>query len=373
MPLDDTALHHVAPSGPATPSRKLSRHGFRQLQADGYIQAHDLTAINEVARKFAVAITPRMLDLIEPTEPEDPIARQFIPDPRELDGDDAERADPIGDHRFAPVPGIIHRYPDRALLMPIRVCPVYCRFCFRRETVGSGTDRFLSGQQLDEAIDYIAKRDEIWEVILSGGDPLLLSPRRLDDILTRVRSIAHVSVIRVHTRIPLVSPERITNSLVRRLREANPVFVVLHCNHPREFTEDGRRACADLIDAGIPMLSQTVLLKGINDNADTMTELMRRLVENRIKPYYLHHADLARGTGHFRTTVAQGRRLMAEMRGNLSGVCQPTYVLDIPGGHGKSPIGPNYLQDAGPGRYSVVDYQGVCHAYADQVPHDHDD
>ena len=216
---------------------------LRRLNAAGYLRNDTLPALETVAHQFAVAITPHMLDAIDPQNPDDPVARQFLPDVRELECRHEERTDPIGDERFSPVPGIVHRYPDRVLLLPLKVCPVYCRFCFRRETIGTAKNGLLSDKELHNAIDYIRKHTEIWEVILSGGDPLMLSPRRLERILSVLRSIDHVRVIRVHSRVPLVAPEKISQHLVQILRAALPIFVVLHCNHPREFTEAGALAC----------------------------------------------------------------------------------------------------------------------------------
>jgi lysine 2,3-aminomutase len=279
---------------------------------------------------------------------------------RELETSPEEDADPIGDHPFTPVEGVVHRYPDRVLLKVVNVCAVYCRFCFRRDMVGPGRGG-LSPKALAAALDYIGAQPQIWEVILTGGDPLVLSARRLSDVIRKLAAIPHVKVIRVHTRMPAVAPERITAALVRALRiRDTATFVVLHANHPRELTKKVRAACARMIDAGIPMLSQSVLLRGVNDDEATLTALMRGFVECRIKPYYLHHADLAPGTAHLRTTIADGQALTRALRGRVSGLCQPAYVLDIPGGHGKSPIGPNYLSDDGA---TVEDFKGRRHVY----------
>ncbi len=319
-----------------------------------------INELAEVAARYAVAITPAMVDLIDPADPLDPIARQFVPEARELEQSPQESRDPIGDDAFSPVEGIVHRYPDRVLLKIVNACAVYCRFCFRREMVGPGRGG-LSPAALAGALDYIRAHPEIWEVILSGGDPLVLSARRINDAVGSLAAIDHVKVIRVHTRVPAVAPERISAALVRALRVRDKAtFVVLHVNHPRELTRKARAACARFIDAGIPMLSQSVLLRGVNDNAETLGALMRSLVECRIKPYYLHHADLAPGTAHLRTTIAEGQALMRALRGRYSGLCQPAYVLDIPDGHGKSPIGPNYLSEDGT---VVEDFQGRRHRY----------
>jgi lysine 2,3-aminomutase len=340
-----------------------TKRDLTELCVAAALSGERLAELKNVAARYAVAVTPAMADLIDPADPHDPIARQFVPDMRELKTSAEERGDPIGDHAHSPVEGIVHRYPDRVLLKVVNACAVYCRFCFRREMIGPGRGGF-SPAGLTTALNYIGGNSEIWEVILSGGDPLILSARRLKHIVARLAAIDHVKVIRVHTRVPMVAPERISTALVRALRvQKKATFVVVHVNHPRELTAKARAACAILIDAGIPMLSQSVLLRGVNDDVETLGALMRALVECRIKPYYLHHADLAPGTAHLRTTIADGQALMRALRGRYSGLCQPAYVLDIPGGHGKSPIGPRYLHDDG----SVVeDFHGRRHHYPPQ-------
>lgn len=337
--------------------RRTARSGADLADA-GVIDPARVGEIERVAARYAVAVTPAMLDLIDPSDANDPIARQFVPSGAELHATPDERADPIGDHAHMPVKGIVHRYPDRVLLKPTHACPVYCRFCFRREMVGPGGEA-LDPSELDAALDYIRAHDEIWEVILSGGDPLILSPRRLREIVAALDAIAHVGVIRLHTRVPVADPMRVSGELIEALRADKAVYVVLHANHPRELTEEARAACRRLVDSGIPMLSQSVLLKGVNDDPATLEALMRAFVRNRIKPYYLHHADLAPGTAHFRTSIADGQALMRNLRGRISGLCQPTYVLDIPGAPGKVPIGPCYLHDDG----TVEDWRGVRHVY----------
>lgn len=320
-------------------------------------------ALEQVAARYAVAITPAVAELIDRDDPNDPIARQFVPDPAELESQPGENADPIGDFAHNPVAGIVHRYPDRVLLKLTHLCAVYCRFCFRREMIGPQAPA-LSPAALNAAMSYIAQHSEIWEVILTGGDPLVLSPRRLKQAVSRLAAIDHVAVIRVHTRMPVADPARITPALVRALKcRGKATYVVLHANHPRELTPDARAACARLIDAGIPMLSQSVLMRGVNDDANTLGALMRAFVASRIKPYYLHHADLAPGTAHLRTTIEHGQQLMRTLHGRLSGLCQPAYVLDIPGGHGKSPIGPVYLAAEAPDRYRISDFNGAGHCY----------
>src|SRR5215468_1398757 len=227
-----------------------------------------LAALEEVAERYAVSLTADVIDLIHSDDPTDPIARQFVPDPAELDARPEERADPIGDDAYSPVEGIVHRYPDRVLLKLVHICPVYCRFCFRRESVGPGHRRWLSRAALVRALDYIRVQPQIWEVILTGGDPLVLSPRRLREVVRALAAIDHVKIIRVHTRVPVATPERVTRELARALKSPGKAsYVVLHANHPRELTRAARAACARLVDAGIPMLSQTVLLRGVNDEA----------------------------------------------------------------------------------------------------------
>ena len=336
----------------------------RALTEAGLIAPDRLPALERVAERYAVAITPAMAELIDGSDDADPIGRQFLPRTDELDLHPSEAADPIGDAAHGPVEGIVHRYSDRVLLKLTHTCAVYCRFCFRREMVGPDGLGNLSAQALDAALAYIGDRPDIWEVILSGGDPLVLSPRRLRAVMDRLAAIEHVKVVRFHTRMPVVDPAAITPDLVAALKcEGKAVYVALHANHARELTPTARAACARMVEAGLPMLGQTVLLAGVNDDAETLGQLMRAMVETRIKPYYLHHGDLAPGTGHFRTTIAEGQVLMRTLRGRFSGLCQPTYVLDIPGGHGKVPMGPNYLSGEATNASSVEDQNGRKHVY----------
>ncbi|MBP6876961.1 MAG: lysine-2,3-aminomutase-like protein [Phenylobacterium sp.] len=329
------------------------------LVAAGLAPLERLPELERVAARYALAITPDMADLIDPADPADPIARQLMPDAAELEATPEENADPIGDFAHSPVEGIVHRYPDRVLLKPTHTCAVYCRFCFRREMVGPEGLSNLTAAQLDAAFAYIAERPQIWEVIVTGGDPFVLSPRRLADISARLAAIPHVKVVRYHTRVPVVDPAAVTDELVEAIKcEGKAVYVALHANHPRELTDAARAACARIIDAGLPMLSQTVLLKGVNDDPETLGALMRGFVENRIRPYYLHQGDLAPGTAHLRTSIEEGRAVMRALRGRFSGLCQPTYVLDIPGGHGKVPVGPDYVNET-----SVEDPNGTQHVY----------
>ncbi|MDX6807001.1 lysine-2,3-aminomutase-like protein [Terrihabitans rhizophilus] len=325
----------------------------------GLIDPSQALVLEAVSDRYAIAIPPALAKLIDRNDPNDPIARQYVPSPEELHTTAEELADPIGDLAFSPVEGIVHRYPDRVLLKPLHVCPVYCRFCFRREMVGPEGLGTLSSEALDSAFAYIAAHPEIWEVILTGGDPLMLAPRRLASILAALDAIHHVKIVRVHTRVPVVTPEAVDEAMVRALSASSKtVYIGVHANHPREMTDAARGACARLADAGLPLLSQTVLLRGVNDDPAVLADLMRAFVESRVRPYYLHHPDLAPGTARFRLTIAEGQAIMRALRGRVSGLCLPTYVLDIPGGHGKSPVGPNYVNGG-----EVEDFRGQAHAY----------
>src|SRR5215471_2447362 len=309
------------------PATRRTLRNLSELAEARLTEPDRLAILERVAARYAVAITPALMGSIDTADAHDPIALQFVPDERELDSDPQESKDPIGDDTHSPVAGVVHRYPDRVLLKLVNACAVYCRFCFRREMVGPGRGA-LSAAALAAAMD-------------------------------------HVKVIRLHTRMPVAAPERITPALVRALRTTKATFMVLHVNHSRELNDAARAACGRVVDAGIPMLSQSVLLRGVNDDAATLGELMRALVECRIKPYYLHHADLAPGTAHFRTSIAEGRAVMRALHGHYSGLCQPNYVLDIPGGHGKSPIGPVYLSADG---MQITDFKGVQHPYPPRNP-----
>ncbi len=344
------------------------------LVAAGLIAARDADAAADVARRYAVRVTPAMAALMDAVDAAagDPIRRQFLPDVGELETSPEDLADPIGDDAHSPVPGLVHRYPDRVLLKPISVCPVYCRFCFRRETVGAAPA--MTPAELDAAFHYIAARPDIWEVILTGGDPLMLKPASLERLVARLEAIDHVQILRLHTRAPVADPDRVTDALAAAIKGTGRLtpYVSIHCNHARELTPAARAAAGRLADAGIPLLAQSVLLKGVNDDVDSLTALMRGLVASRIKPYYLHHPDLAPGTARFRVDVAEGRRLVAALRGRVSGLCQPTYVLDVPGGYGKAPLAEAYAAPDG-GRWRVRDPFGGAHAYPPDVAASADD
>lgn len=354
-----------APVSAARVAAKADIRAPGQLVETGLIAADAVASLNRVCAEFSLAITTEMIDLINPDDPDDPIARQFVPQAAELLSTPGELTDPIGDDAYTPVKGIVHRYPDRVLLKPVHVCPVYCRFCFRRDKVGAGSDGNLSNAELAAALGYVRNNPDIWEVILTGGDPLIMSPRKVASIVRDLDAIAHVKIIRVHTRVPVVDPNGISDAMIRALDAKKAVYVVLHANHPRELTPGAKAAIAKIVGAGIPMVSQSVLLRGVNDDPQTLRDLFKALLENRVKPYYLHHGDMARGTSHFRTTIEEGQELLRALRGHISGLCQPHYVLDIPGGWGKVPIGPSYLEHTGEG-LRVFDYRGQPHAYKDR-------
>ncbi|HWD26568.1 MAG TPA: lysine-2,3-aminomutase-like protein [Rhizomicrobium sp.] len=318
--------------------------------------------LERIASRYAVSLTPDMAALAH----HDAIARQFVPTEAELLTRDDELADPIGDAAHAPLPGIVHRHKDRVLFKAVATCPVYCRFCFRRETVGQAQNA-LSPAATGAALAYIAAHPEIWEVILTGGDPFILSPRRAAALTQNLAVIDHVKIVRWHTRVPVVDPQHIDDAFVAALIAPGITSIVaLHANHAAEFTPAARRAIARLVDAGIPLVSQSVLLKGVNDDADTLEALMRGFVEHRIKPYYLHHPDRAPGTSHFRVRIADGRALMRELRTRLSGLALPTYVLDLPGGHAKVPLLSDDVEEVAPNRWRIRDHAGTWHAYDDR-------
>ncbi|QUS35720.1 lysine-2,3-aminomutase-like protein [Falsirhodobacter algicola] len=337
-------------------SRRASTN-LDDLVREGLLPAAS-AELQHVAEAFRIRMTPAMHATRHPA-----VEAQFVPDARELVIREEELYDPIGDKAHSPVPGLTHRYPDRVILHATQTCEVYCRFCFRREAVGE--DGPLPDAQMDAVIEYLGATRAIREVILTGGDPLVLSPRRLSALLRRLEAIPHLEMVRFHTRVPIVAPEKVTEALLQALDIRPAVYVVVHTNHAAELTEGAAAALRRLTRAGIPLLSQSVLLRGINDDADTLADLFRTLTRHRVTPYYLHHCDLARGTSHFRTTIAEGQALMAALRGHLSGFALPTYVLDIPGGHGKVPLHPGYAAPQGDGVWHITDWRGQVHRYVD--------
>jgi lysine 2,3-aminomutase len=329
-----------------------------ELEASGLLPRR--SGLGDVADTFRIRLSAEMQAAI--ATPDDPVARQFLPSAEERIVAPGDLADPIGDRAHEVAKGLTRRYPDRVILAVTQTCEVYCRFCFRRETVGATGP--LPNGELGVALDWIARNPAIREVILTGGDPLSLSARRLGAILGRLAAIPHVELLRLHTRVPVVAPGRIDGEMLAAL-DRPQVWMAIHANHARELGPDALAALSRLNRAGIPLLSQTVLLKGVNDSADALEALFRALLRARIKPYYLHHCDLARGAGHFRTTIAEGRAIMAELRRRLSGTALPAYVLDIPGGHGKVPVTADHFAETGPGTWQVTDRSGRTHIYRD--------
>ena len=301
----------------------------------------DAGPLERVCAVYPLRITPHYLGLIR--EPGDPIWRQVVPDIRELEARGLTE-DPLNEEGLSPAPGVVHRYGDRVLFLVAGHCAAYCRFCTRKRLVGRTRTSFA---EVMGGIDYIRKTPEVRDVLLSGGDPLLMEDRLLQEILGQLRHIPHVEIIRIGTRLPVTLPERITENLCAVLKKYHPLFVNTHFNHPREITPESTEACARLADAGIPLGNQTVLLRGVNDSADVLMDLFRKLLQMRVRPYYLHQMDLTAGTDHFRTTVDSGLEIMARLRGQLSGLGIPAYVIDLPGGRGKVPLLPDYLQSKG--------------------------
>lgn len=314
----------------------------------------------EVRRRFSEKLTPAVRSAIRTAG--DPVARQYLPDKRELDIRPEERPDPIGDQIHSPVKGIVHRHRDRVLLKAASACAVNCRFCFRKTMLGK-PEETLNPRELDQALDYIAGDPEIWEVILTGGDPLILSPRRLSYILDRLEDINHVQIIRFHSRIPVADPQRLNEEYLSLFVRSKPVYMVIHINHSQEITPAAEQLWRSLHEKGVILLSQSVLLKDVNDNVDALERLFRRLAMLKIKPYYLHHPDMVPGTGHFRVDIETGQQLMRSLRRRLSGLCLPSYVLDIPGGYGKISLESACVKREA-GGYSITDPQGRIHFYS---------
>jgi lysine 2,3-aminomutase len=322
---------------PATIRAMKTIRSIAELERIGIIRRLD-SDLSDVERHFSTAVSGAMIQQIDLADPKDPVYRQFIPsaDERNIAADDLH--DPIGDATYSPVKGLVHRHADRCLLMPVNVCAVYCRFCFRRELIGPGAAA-MTPDELEAAFSYIEQHTEIWEVILTGGDPLMMKPASLEKIIKRLSAIAHVKILRVHTRIPVVEPSRITDAMLAVLSVHRPTYLVLHANHAREFSDEAKTACERVIDAGVPMLSQSVLLRDVNDSLEALSDLMKLFVSLRIKPYYLHQMDKARGTKHFDVPIEKGQALMKALREAYSGLCQPTYVVDAQEGHtGKLPL-----------------------------------
>ena len=340
-------------------SKDKSLRSLEDLVAAGLVPAEAEAELRAVAERFAVGVSPAMAAIIRAGGDDGPVRRQFIPDRRELNVDPLERHDPIGDEAHSPLFGLVHRYPDRVLFKLVSVCPVYCRFCFRREMVGPDGDGAMSDEDIAAAVAYVAARPAIREVIMTGGDPLMLSARRIRALMERLNAIPHLDIIRWHSRVPVVAPERLTEDVIAAIAGSDKTVVVaVHCNHADELSPQAEVALKALRQAGVILLSQTVLLKGINDDLPALEALMRAFLRLGVIPYYLHHGDLAKGTSHFRTTLTEGLDLVEALRGRLSGLAQPTYVLDLPGGAGKVPVTRALIADGG-----VRNWSGDWHDY----------
>lgn len=340
---------------------------YEALESAGLVDGKS-SNLKAVAERYAIGITPQILGTIGTVHGNDPVSVQFIPDARELQTRQQEDSDPIGDETYSPVKGIVHRYPDRVLLKITSICAVYCRYCFRREMVGKG-EKPITPDEIAKAIDYIAATPQIREVILTGGDPFILSVRKLKNLFSKLNQIDHLDIIRIHTRIPVSDPVRITDDLTSALKKIKnkAVYIAIHVNHAQEINAAARNAILKLHQSGCSLLSQSVLLKSVNDSAATLEDLFRALLKCHVKPYYLHHPDLAPGTAHFRLSLKEGQAIVEELLGRVSGLCRPHYMLDIPGGHGKIPVTSDYVEDLGAGRYSLKDYQGNTHIYEDDI------
>ncbi len=317
-------------------------------------------------KTLRMAITPYYLSLIDPNDPNDPVRKQAIPTAAELYQADADLLDPLHEDEDSPVPGLTHRYPDRVLFLITDMCSMYCRHCTRRRFAGQH-DCQSPSERIQAAIDYVARTPQVRDVLLSGGDALMVDDNILESIIQRLRAIPHVEIIRIGSRTPVVCPQRITDSLCEMLKKYHPIWLNTHFNHPNEVTEESAAACARLANAGVPLGNQSVLLRGINDNVDIMKKLVHKLVMMRVRPYYIYQCDLSMGLEHFRTPVSKGIEIIEGLRGHTSGYAVPTFVVDAPGGGGKIPVMPNYLISESPSRVILRNYEGVITTYTQPV------
>jgi len=326
--------------------------------------------IQKSLQTMRMAITPYYLSLIDLNDPDCPIRKQAIPSVSELHVAAADLLDPLHEDADAPVPGLTHRYPDRVLFLITDMCAMYCRHCTRRRFAGQ-TDAESPSERIQKGIDYIARTPQVRDVLLSGGDALLVSDKMLESIIQRLRAIPHVEIIRIGSRVPVVAPQRITDDLVNMLKKYHTIWLNTHFNHPRELTQEAIEACNRISNAGIPIGNQSVLLRGVNDNLDVMKELVLKLVKNRVRPYYIYQCDLSMGLKHFRTPVSKGIEIIEGLRGHVSGYAVPTYVVDAPGGGGKIPVAPTYLISQSPDKVVLRNYEGVITTYTQ--PTDYED
>ena len=337
---------------------------LEELKQHLNLSAEEEAGVKECLGTLRMAITPYYLSLIDPNDPHDPVRRQAVPTAAEVHRSPADLLDPLHEDTDSPVPGLTHRYPDRVLLLVTDQCSMYCRHCTRRRFAGQH-DSAVAVDQIDACIDYVARTPAVRDVLLSGGDPLLLSDDRLEYIISRLRAIEHVEIIRIGSRTPVVCPQRITPALCDMLKKYHPIWLNTHFNHPNEITEESAAACARLADAGIPLGNQSVLLAGVNDCVHVMKKLVHELVKIRVRPYYIYQCDLSYGLEHFRTPVAKGIEIIEGLRGHTSGYCVPTFVVDAPGGGGKIPVMPNYVVSQSAGRVILRNFEGVITTYTE--------
>ncbi len=335
---------------------------LEQLKEILELTPEEVEGIQHSKGRLALAVTPYFVSLMDPVNPNCPIRRQAIPRIEEFHVSKSDMVDPCGEDKDSPVPGLVHRYPDRVLLLVTDQCAAYCRYCTRRRLVGSHEKSITQGN-LEEVLKYLRSHRKVRDVLLSGGDPLLLENERLEEILSRLRTIPHLELLRIGTRAPVTLPQRVTPGLVRLLKKYHPVMMSIHFTHPKEITDAVKKACGELADAGIPLGSQTVLLKGINDKPVIMKKLVHELLKIRVRPYYIYQCDLAVGTEHFRTSVATGIQIIEKLRGYTTGYAVPTYVIDAPGGGGKIPVEPDYLVSRGKGKIVLRNYEGKVFEY----------
>ena len=330
--------------------------------------------VTKTEGRLLMAITPYWATLMDSQKPNCPIRKQSVPTKHEFEISTTDMVDPLSEDKDSPVPGLVHRYPDRVLLLVTDMCATYCRHCTRRRLVGS-EDKLAKPHKLDQAFDYIRSNKRIRDVLISGGDPLVMSDERLEEILKTLKSISHVHFVRIGTRVPVTMPMRITSELLSMFKKYSPLWMSIHFNHPKEITKRVVRACNSLVDNGIPLGSQTVLLKGVNDRPYIMKRLMHELLRIRVRPYYIYQCDLSTGIGHFRTPVGVGINIMERLRGHTSGYAIPTYVVDAPGGGGKIPVSPNYIISQAKGVFTLRNYEGKAFTYTEPsfIPHKHEE
>jgi lysine 2,3-aminomutase len=337
---------------------------YEQLKEILDLTPEEIEGIKHSKGRLALAVTPYFASLMDPFNPNCPVRRQAIPRVEEIHLSKNEMVDPLGEDKHSPVPGLVHRYPDRVLLLVTDQCAVYCRYCTRRRLVGSH-ERSITQGNFEEVLKYLKSHRKVRDVLLSGGDPLLLENERLEEILSRLRALPHIELLRIGTRAPVTLPQRITGGLVRMLKKYHPLMISIHFTHPKEITDAVKRACNELADGGIPLGSQTVLLKGINDKPYIMKKLVQELLKIRVRPYYIYQCDLAMGTEHFRTSVATGIQIIEKLRGHTTGYAVPTYVVDAPGGGGKIPLQPDYVVSRGRGKIILRNYEGKIFEYSE--------